>query len=136
SKIAIATPTSPAQASAVVAPSVSRTYLTEVPTAMKLARNTSDERPSRSVARTSAPEVSSAAAPNPHDRRPARSARAPDPPAVPAACWTRKYVPDPARNMPLRFTPFPAPTPGTSGRVAGSAPVLSGGLGQRVLSVP
>src|SRR5207249_1922260 len=53
-------------------------------------------------------------------------------PAVPAACWTRKYVPDPARNMPLRFTPFPAPTPGTSGRVAGSAPVLSVGPEQPV----
>src|SRR5437763_64280 len=29
-------------------------------------------------------------------------------PVSPAACWTRKYVPDPARSTPLRFTALPA----------------------------
>ncbi|PYO30991.1 MAG: hypothetical protein DMD51_00100 [Gemmatimonadetes bacterium] len=84
SKTAIATPTSPAQASTVVPASVSRTYLTEVPNAKRLVRNTSDERPSRSVARTRAPAVSRAAAPNPQDSRPARRARAPDATALPS----------------------------------------------------
>src|SRR5213076_2206496 len=40
SNTAIATPTSPAQASAVVPARVSRTYLTEVPNANRLVRNT------------------------------------------------------------------------------------------------
>src|SRR2546425_353282 len=88
SKTAIATPTSPAQASAFAPASVSRTYLTEVPKAKRLVRNTSDERPSRSVARTRAPVVSRAAAPNPQDSRPARRARAPDATALPPEkCW-------------------------------------------------
>src|SRR5207247_6110517 len=42
-------------------------------------------------------------------------------PVSPAACWTRKYVPDPARSTPLRFTALPAPTPGTSVKAAGIA---------------
>src|SRR2546426_433547 len=54
SNTAIATPTSPAQASTVVPARVSRTYFTEVPNANRLVRNTSDVSPSRSVARTGA----------------------------------------------------------------------------------
>src|SRR6266540_1306163 len=44
-------------------------------------------------------------------------------PAAPAPCWARKYVPDPARNTPLRFTALPWPEPGDSGKTAGSAVV-------------
>src|SRR5204862_8276802 len=84
SNTAIATPTSPAQASAVVPERVSRTYLTDVPRANRLVRNTSDVRPTRSVARTRAPVVSRAAAPNPQESRPARRARAPDATALPS----------------------------------------------------
>src|SRR5256712_1693027 len=123
SKTAIATPTSPAQASTFAPAPVSRTYLTEVPKAKRLVRNTSDERPSRSVARTRAPVVSRAAAPTPQDSRPARRARAPDATALPPEkCW---YPPSTERwrmvAMPAGFEKT-APASPTSGAPAPPSP--------------
>src|SRR5213593_803259 len=53
--------------------------------------------------------------------RPEASLKSVVKPAPAPGCCTRKYIPDPARNFPLRLSVGPAPVAGARGNVTGIA---------------